>query len=108
MVVDELRTRSVFAGVGSNLVRHGIMPDLNGKIAVVTGTSRGVGRGVALELAQAGVIVYATGRTVSREAFTRDEIIPVRCDHTHDEEVEAAFRRVFDERERLDILVNNV
>jgi dehydrogenase/reductase SDR family member 1 len=84
------------------------MPDLKGKVAVVTGASRGVGRGVALELAQAGVIVYATGRTVSREAFTTDSIIPVRCDHTNDREVEAAFQRIFHEQERLDILVNNV
>src|SRR4029434_3285839 len=75
---------------------------------VVTGASRGVGRGVALGLAEAGAIVYATGRSISKEAFATDKIIPVRCDHTNDREVEAAFQRIFDEQERLDILVNNV
>jgi NAD(P)-dependent dehydrogenase (short-subunit alcohol dehydrogenase family) len=84
------------------------MPDLSGKVAVVTGASRGVGRGVALGLAEAGAIVYATGRSISKEAFATDRIIPVRCDHTNDREVEAAFQRIFDEQERLDILVNNV
>jgi dehydrogenase/reductase SDR family member 1 len=84
------------------------MPDVNGKVAVVTGASRGVGRGVALELAEAGAIVYATGRSVAKEAFATDKIVPVRCDHTNDREVEAAFQRISDEQERLDILVNNV
>ena len=81
------------------------MPDLSGKVAVVTGASRGVGRGVALGLAEGGAIVYATGRSISNEAFATDKIIPVRCDHTNDREVEAAFQRIFDEQERLDILV---
>ncbi len=85
------------------------MTDLSDKVAVVTGATKGVGRGVALELAAAGAAVYATGRTASEETFTPDErVIPVACDHTRDSETEAAFGRVIDERGRLDILVNNV
>ncbi len=85
------------------------MPDLSGKVAVVTGASRGVGRGVALGLAEAGAAVYATGRTVSAEAFgAGSAVIPLRCDHTDDGQVEEAFRRVAGERGRIDVLVNNV
>jgi NAD(P)-dependent dehydrogenase (short-subunit alcohol dehydrogenase family) len=85
------------------------MTNLNGKVALVTGATRGVGRGVALELAEAGATVYATGRTITKEAFATDGIIiPVRCDHTRDSEVEAVFRQINEEQARLDILVNNV
>lgn len=84
------------------------MPNLSGKVAVVTGASRGVGRGVALALAEAGMIVYATGRTVSSRTFADAwRIIAVPCDHTDDGETEAVFRRVLDEGERLDVLVNS-
>ncbi|HWT02824.1 MAG TPA: SDR family NAD(P)-dependent oxidoreductase [Pyrinomonadaceae bacterium] len=79
------------------------------KVAVVTGATKGVGRGVALGLAEAGATVYATGRTASEETFTPDEgVIPVTCDHARDSETEAAFERIIDERGRVDILVNNV
>ena len=85
------------------------MMDLNGKVALVTGASRGVGKGVAVELAQAGATVYATGRSVGEESFDAGErIVPVRCDHTRDAEVEAAFSRINGEQGRLDVLVNSV
>jgi NAD(P)-dependent dehydrogenase (short-subunit alcohol dehydrogenase family) len=101
------------------------MKPLTGKVALVTGASRGVGKGVALGLGEAGATVYVTGRTVVEgEAAvalpgtvqqTADEVtqqggrgIAVRCDHTHDDEVRALFDRIEREQGRLDVLVNNV
>ncbi|HJL14544.1 MAG TPA: SDR family NAD(P)-dependent oxidoreductase [Sandaracinaceae bacterium LLY-WYZ-13_1] len=86
-------------------------------VAVVTGASRGVGRGVALALGDAGYTVYVTGRTVEGErsvGATADEVsrrggrgVAVRCDHADDVQVEALFARVRDEAGALDVLVNN-
>jgi dehydrogenase/reductase SDR family protein 1 len=87
------------------------MPDLSGKVAVVTGASKGVGKGVALGLAEAGAVVYATGRTVSEDCFAEStqagRIVPVDCDHTDDAATEAVFERVAAEQGRLDVLVNS-
>ena len=101
------------------------MKTLEGKIAVVTGASRGAGRGIALVLGEAGATVYVTGRSVNHEPTTEnlpgtvEETaeavrarggvgIPVRCDHTVDADVGALFARVQQEQGRLDLLVNNV
>ncbi len=99
------------------------MTDLRGKVAVVTGASRGVGRGICEGLAEAGATVYITGRSESRQdppaertiqatARAVDALggsgIPVRVDHNDDAQVRALFDRVRDERGRLDVLVNNV
>ncbi|MEO6420055.1 MAG: SDR family NAD(P)-dependent oxidoreductase [Polyangiaceae bacterium] len=96
---------------------------LKGKVAVVTGGSRGVGRGIALGLGEAGATVYVTGRTTEKgtgpfagsiletaEEITRlgGEGIAVRVDHRSDAEVQALFTRIASERKTLDILVNNV
>jgi NAD(P)-dependent dehydrogenase (short-subunit alcohol dehydrogenase family) len=98
---------------------------LAGKVALVTGASRGIGKGIALGLGEAGATVYITGRTEEEGQAvvdlpgtihqTAEEIvklggrgIAVRCDHTKDEEVKELFRRLKAEEDRLDILVNNV
>jgi len=80
---------------------------LEAKVALVTGGSRGVGRGVAEHLASAGATVYVTGRTV-RDAQLPKGCIPVSCDHTDDDHVAALFGRLAAEQGRLDVLVNNV
>jgi dehydrogenase/reductase SDR family protein 1 len=84
------------------------MQRLKEKVALVTGASRGVGKGVALELAEAGATVYITGRNVEDMRYISERGTALECDHRSDEQVEAAFRRISDEQGRLDILVNNV
>lgn len=101
------------------------MKSLKGKVAIVTGASRGIGRGTALGLAESGATVYVTGRTENGEMLpeflrntgiysTAAEAVKLggvgiahKCDHSRDDEVEALFRRVMEEQGRLDILVNN-
>lgn len=109
---------------------------LQGHVAVVTGASRGAGRGIALELGAAGATVYVTGRSTRErpaEGYgqilalskldrlpgsiddTADELtqlggrgIAVRCDHTREDDVHALFERIAEEQHgRLDLLVNN-
>jgi len=71
--------------------------------ALVTGASRGVGRGAAIGLAECGFRVFATGRTVA-DADLPDGITRVPCDHLRDDQTAAAFARVTD---GLDVLVNS-
>lgn len=98
--------------------------DLNDRVAVVTGASRGAGRAIAAVLGDAGATVYVTGRSVrggrateGRSGTIQDTAelvserggvgIAVRCDHTVDADVERLFERVRRQRGRLDLLVNN-
>ena len=83
------------------------MADLKGQVALVTGASRGVGRGVAIGLAHAGATVFATGRTIKQNE-PGEGIHSFACDHTDDRAVEAVFRQVEASAGRLDLLVNVV
>src|SRR5262245_601837 len=101
------------------------MARLSDKVAVVTGASRGAGRGIALELGSAGATVYVTGGS-GRGGSTTDDVpetidetahevtnrgvrgIAIRCDHTLDADVEAVFRHIHEEHGRLDLPINNV
>lgn len=104
---------------------HQFTNTLRGRVALVTGASRGVGKGIALGLGEAGATVYLTGRTAQPGASpgamggTLAEAaaavtaagglgIPAVCDHTDDDQVRALFDRIAAEQGRLDILVNNV
>jgi len=96
---------------------------LKGRIALVTGGSRGVGKGVAIGLAEAGATVIVTARTRTTGASewpgSLDETIDairraggeglgLPCDHSNDASVEETFARIKEDYGRLDILVNNV
>ncbi|KAK0423054.1 hypothetical protein QR680_007944 [Steinernema hermaphroditum] len=100
---------------------------LSGQIALVTGASRGIGKGIAVQLGEAGATVYVTGRPPAKQEGisqslnlptleqTAQEItkrggkgISVFCDHSDPEEVRKLFERIEKEQNgRLDILVNN-
>jgi dehydrogenase/reductase SDR family member 1 len=73
--------------------------------AFVTGASRGVGRGVAAELAAQGFSVFATGRSIAL-AELPDSVVRIQCDHTRDEDAARAFGVVEAAGEGLDVLVN--
>jgi len=95
------------------------MSSLQGKIAVVTGASRGIGKGIALALGEQGCVVYVTGRTTGEGERTIDNTArlvteaggegrAIACDHGNDAEIAALFERISNEVPCIDILVNNV
>lgn len=100
------------------------MKNLQGKVALVTGASRGLGKGIAIGLGEAAATVYITGRTLERSdenlsgtlLETQQAVekaggicIPVQVDHSDDEQVRLLFERIETEQHgQLDILVNNV
>lgn len=92
------------------------------RVIVVTGASRGAGRGIATALGATGATVYVTGRTLEEGQAELPGTLPataaaidaaggrgiaVACDHGDDAQVRSLFERVRDEQGRLDILVNN-
>jgi dehydrogenase/reductase SDR family member 1 len=100
------------------------MLPLHGKVALVTGASRGIGKGIAQALGEAGATVYVTARTEMAEAATvplpgtihdtaalvsaaGGKGIAMPCDHADDAQVERVFARIEAEQGRLDLLVNN-
>lgn len=102
------------------------MADLKGKVALVTGATRGIGKGIAIGLGEAGATVYITGRSLERAQVLQEvagslqetqlaveEVggicIPVQVDHSDDEQVRLLFERIQAEQQgQLDLLVNNV
>lgn len=99
--------------------------NLTGKIALVAGSTRGAGRGIAVELGAAGATVYCTGRSTKdkRSEMDRPETIDetaelvtkaggkgiaVAVDHTQPNEVETLIKQIDAEQARLDILVNDI
>lgn len=91
------------------------------RVIVVTGASRGAGKGIALALAKPGNVIYVTGRSVKEGGDLPGTIyqtaadieargakaVPVAVDHADDAQVKALFEQVAREQGRLDILVNN-
>merc|ERR1712110_913521 len=90
-------------------------PSLQGKVCLVTGAARGIGRGIALQLGQAGATVYITGRTKKNLDDCAEEIkarggvpVTVQMDHGVDSDVENLFEKIKTEQNgKLDVLVNN-
>jgi NAD(P)-dependent dehydrogenase (short-subunit alcohol dehydrogenase family) len=91
------------------------LPNVSGRVALITGASQGIGRGIALALGDAGATIYLTGRnhealeSAAAEARERGgQVLAVACDHAEDAQVEALFERIRGEQPGLDLLVNNV
>ncbi len=89
------------------------------RVAVVTGASRGIGKGIAIALGEKGATVYVTGRTrgdgdrsIDTTAALVTKLggkgIAVEVDHFQDDQIQELFKQVEAEQEGLDILVNNV
>ncbi len=74
-------------------------------VALVTGASRGVGRGVAASLASAGYTVFATGRTIAGASLPQS-VVRIACDHQHDDQTAAAVARALEPTGSIDLLVN--
>lgn len=81
---------------------------LDGRVAIVTGGTLGVGGGVARDLARQGAHVFITGRSAPEHEQLDARTTAIRCDHRDDAQVQAAFSLILRESSEVDILVNNV
>ena len=114
--------------LGFSFLRMSTTSPLQGRVALVTGASRGIGRGIAFELASAGATVYATARSLGDKECTEatlggtlaslvneaqaavatgGRIIPLRCDHSQDTQVHAVLAHIKEKEGSLHYLVNN-
>src|SRR5262249_25365368 len=105
---------------GVNVSESAAPGRLRDRVALVTGASKNIGKGIALEVAASGARTYVTARTLddvpgelASLRRTADEIeaaggtaIPIACDHTDDDQVRAVFDRIATDEGRLDLLVN--
>ena len=82
--------------------------NLDGKVAVVTGATKGVGRGIGRELAHHGARVFVTGRSARDRESLEERTTAITCDHRDEAQVAAAFELILRESGAIDILVNNV
>ena len=128
IIMFSLQYTRPFTSLGSTT--SSTYPELqmtNPRVALVTGATRGAGKGIALGLADQGMTVYVTGRSKSVATATLkgevlrgtldttvDEInarggqgVGLVCDHRNDDDTKAVVDRVVEEQGRLDILVNN-
>jgi len=88
------------------------MKILERKVALVTGGTKNVGKGIALGLGEAGANVYVTGRNIKEKDVkgitdAGGKGIAVVCNHENDDEVQSVFELIKKNEEKLDILVNN-
>jgi dehydrogenase/reductase SDR family member 1 len=88
------------------------MISLKNKIALVTGGTKNVGKGIALALGEAGATVYVTGRSITEKdvkgiTTAGGKGIAVVCNHANDDEAKAVFELINNNEGKLDILVNN-
>src|SRR5262249_2700737 len=81
---------------------------LESRVAVVTGATKGVGRGIAQELALQRARVFLTGRSAPDHNRIDERITGIRCDHRVESQVVKAFSLILRESNSIDILVNNI
>jgi len=88
--------------------------DVNGKIAIVTGAARGIGKAISIQLAKGGAQVIATDINEDDLCDTHDELVGIgnkflisRLDVTNQESINTAVKNIISEFSSIDILVNN-